>query len=239
MLEKVYPIEVSVTRKDELPGQGNRGRKVIRIHQCNHCSEEFQAERKKAKFCSLRCSKDFYIERARPGTCSECGDDFVRKIISNGYTRRETCSKSCENKKRANSIDYDSPQRSRKLSQSCKERKAHLNMHTPEIRKSNGPLISEAKTGVNNIGRAVLGEPKSHKEVTFISPDGLIYTTMCVRGFVRDNHHLFNEEDIARRPNQKSSKSTLEGNMTCRAMSGLTSVGNESKGGWKGWRKML
>ena len=72
-----------------------------------------------------------------------------------------------------NSIDYDSQQRSMKISQSCKERMSHLHLHTDEIRKSNGPLISKAKIGVHNRGEAVLGKSKTHRELTFISPDGL------------------------------------------------------------------
>lgn len=206
------------------------------ICECLVCHKTFTSNRKlKPKYCSIPCFKLGKKANARWDYCVECGDRFEVKLLNRKYSSRKTCSDPCAQAQREKHINYYDPSRIKKLSLAAISSNSAAKMHTPEAVAKRGPSISEAKMFVPRCGRSALGVPRISRTVCLMAPDRTIYETNCIRQFVRDHSSLFSESDLKRRKQGLSLKTYLEGNMTCRAMNGLTVTANGSRPGWKGW----
>jgi hypothetical protein len=170
--------------------------------------------------------------------CVECGTVFRILIKGKVYSERKTCSDECAEIQRRDHIDYASPERSRKLSKAHKRLGSIANLHTPEVRAKAGPAIGDAKAWVYRTGKSALGVPRSSRVIYLMSPHGEVFRTQVIRQFVRDHEELFSAADLARRKANKKNRTTIEGNMTCKAMNGLGEVAREVKRSWKGWTKV-
>jgi hypothetical protein len=227
---------INIERSCGETGGGNRGATVDYVFECLQCGAQFRSKKKTAKFCGLKCSRDHYKSAPRRRICDECGRPFSVSISQGGtYSYRKTCSESCAQSLRRKHIDYESPERSKKLSDSCKALNSVAVLHTAKVREKAGPRIGDAKAWVHRTGRSALGISKTNCVLLLTSPQGAMFTTDCIRQFVRDNEHLFAETDLARRKSHHSKRTTIEGNMTCRAMCGLQEVARGARGSWKGW----
>jgi hypothetical protein len=136
---------------------------------------------------------------------------------------------------RAKSIDYSCPSRSIKLSTAAVKQNFAKNLHTPEIHLKAGRAAGNAKVWKPRKGRSALGVPRTVKIFYFESPDGDVYEVPTIRNFVRTNQHLFDSKDLSL--SKEKGRSTLDGNMNCRAMKGLQCLVSPSGKlkSWKGW----
>jgi len=234
-LEQAESRLLRIEKTRGIPGGGNRGATVSYFFECCECRSEFESKRKCSKFCSKKCSKSYYAARPRYKKCVECGISFlVDSSRTKNYSPRITCSNACAEIQRRKHTDYKCQKRRAKLSKAMKSTNRIALLHTAEYRKKAAPFISKAKQWVNNKGNAALGVSKTKRVATLISPVGKVYNTMCARQFVRDNVHLFAIGDTEKRK-ETSRKTTIEGNMSCKAMKGLESIIRGSRRVWKGW----
>ncbi len=233
---KTHGKLLRVERAKRRSGCGNRGASVDYIYECLQCGSVFASKSKKAKFCGLVCSRDYYTSKPRKRVCVECGREFSVMITDGGnYSDRKTCSDKCAEMQRRCHIDYGSKERSIKLSDAAKRNNSVAALHTPESRKKAGPAIGDAKAWVDRTGASARGVSRSKCVVCLVSPSGDLYETDCIRQFVRDHAELFDIADLARRKSCQKLRTTIEGNMTCRAMCGLAEVARGAKRSWKGW----
>ena len=225
-----------VKRKKGSSGCGNRGATVDYIYECLQCGSEFASKSKKAKFCGLVCSRDYHTSKPRKRVCVECGREFSVMITDGkNYSNRKTCSDKCAKMQRRRHIDYGSKERSIKLSDAARRNNSVAALHTPESREKAGSAIGDAKAWVDRTGSSARGVSRLKRVVCLKSPSGELYETDCIRQFVRDHTTLFDKADLERRKSCQKLRTTIEGNMTCRAMCGLAEVARGAKRSWKGW----
>jgi len=178
--------------------------------------------------------KVFYVQE-----CLQCGCEFTRKV------KRKFCSRSCFH------LHCVTPPKE-KICAVCgevfftKERQATCSTRCGNAwRKKNNDYsekrnrkISETSAWMPGTGRGALGVGKKKRTICLTSPSGEKFITTCVRQFVRDHESLFDKRDLARRQSGGKARTTMEGNMTCNAMSGLqyiSSGGKKRLKSWKGW----
>lgn len=234
-LQKVIGKLLRIDRAPRKAGQGMRGATITYVYACLQCHGEFKSKRKDSAFCSRLCSHLYYASQPRRRACSVCGSTFYVYLKHRYISSRKTCSPAYSEIQRVRSHDYANPERNAKLSAACIKNNAVAVLHTPAVRKRAGPGISRVKTGVVRTGNSALGTSRRQQWVVLISPWGDTYATMCIRQFVRDHPELFNEEDLRRRKSATRYVTELEGNMTCRAMTGLSEMARGAKNAWKGW----
>ena len=225
------------TIESKRPQGGGVSRKVYK-YKCPYCECEFESSNKKKVFCSQRCARVHLARKPRVRKCAVCGDDFsvnLPKGRGKNYSCRVTCSKKCEVENRRRNINYKCPQRIAKLSKNAVENNYIKNVQTPEIHKKAGRLAGDAKVGRPGRGKMKQGTPQKNRSIFFYDPEGDIHEVKCIRGFVRENEYLFDASDIVR--TQDEGRSSLDGNMKCKAMSGLQALVNPSSKlkTWKGW----
>lgn len=103
----------------------------------------------------------------------------------------------------------------------------------PEVVAKRAALASNTMKGrpqrMDGLSAAAEHNARS-KTYTVLTPDRITITFKNLSNFVRENTHLFAEEDVIWKPPKK--------NPWCKAQKGLSSLFKENKpqGQWKGWR---
>jgi hypothetical protein len=189
----------------------NKGDREMK-RKCKHCGEVFITKYNKKVYCSTKCritnKNQSRKLRAKKGTrkneftCKVCGSAFETTADAYGnFSRKETCSKKCFDKLR-----FDGMRNSEKFSESRK-------------------AVGRKLLGVEMVTRG-----KSFNVCVFTSPDGVDYECDNICDFVRNNRHLFDEDDIKYKSNNRGGTESW-----CRAQVGLVSLSSGNASTWKGW----
>jgi hypothetical protein len=74
-----------------------------KIHKgvCGFCGVEFESKFSDVKYCSQKCRTKANIEKVKydyDGICTICGNEFTATRLSKTRPKRETCSRTCQNR---------------------------------------------------------------------------------------------------------------------------------------------
>ena len=177
----------------------------------------------------------------KQSTCKICNSSFFLERGKNGdWKRVKTCSTLCRKEMyRRNAKNSMHSQESMKKSwETRRKMELHKHLMTPEAMlksakasKANGAL----RIGAARTGEARLNQPRKSRLIIFTTPMGVKYEGASVLSFVREHKHLFNLEDLNMVRKGDKTKSNANGNLTCRAMRGLSSVVAGARNSWKEW----
>ena len=196
---------------------GKKQGQIYRVLLCDVCLRKHRKE----KADRVLHTREIYDRNRKHFSrkCGTCGNEFDVRGLNNSDSKA-FCSASCLSKYRANHIV-----RGLGIGVDKNWVKMFCRAQTAEL----------TKMGPTNFASS---------RVTLISPDDVVYKIVNVVHFVRENGHLFNEDDVEWKPRQygkckckPGATSTARGSLRCRASCGLHSVSCGGKKTWKGWRR--
>lgn len=187
-------------------------RKPVRPRKCQFCGETFKPKRNDPpqKFCSRLCSDSSKKARSHEERkCVVCGSAFEVKI----YKPTKTCSRICTGKHRheKSSVRWSCERCGRTMTTSPTERKYHKYCSVDCQKKA------QKEKGEDHWAASAF---------SFIAPNNKTYEGKNIAHFVRENTHLFNEDDTKDKPGGS------------RAAAGLRLL-KRSGLPWKDWRLNL
>jgi hypothetical protein len=173
--------------------------------------------------------------------CKVCGESFSLERGGNGgWKTTKTCSPECRKSLYRENAKHSMHRKDAK-GKSWASRKGmnlHVHMMTAEARAKSADASRERgikRRGTPHTGEAKLNTTRKSRLIVFTSPWGTRHEATGALKFVRENPGLFSDEEIELVSRSDKAKSLSRGNLTCKAMRGLSGIVCGSRNSWKDW----
>lgn len=233
MTDNATPQPFTLTNHDDSPTRGGSsldampccGSSGITLT-CQQCGKTFREipSHHWRKYCGQECyGKAKTAARYTMKPCPECG-----KMKKTRFDREPTrCEPGCRGKETSRILKEKGWNPYKSETEESREKRLSA-LRTEKHRE----LVSSIKKGVPlTTAKTKRNSAQHFKAITGIlrSPRNTTHRFKNLTKFVRDNKHLFTEEETRHKPYRDSST------YRCNAISGLMSVISGRRGTWKGW----